>query len=364
MAMQDVVFVLPDLGGGGAQRVMLRFAGGFAAEGHAARLLVLGGARTLEAEVPAGLKFERLGNGGLRQGLPRLIGRLHAWRPAAVVSVMGYLNLALLSARSVLPKRTRLIVREANTLASTLAAMPRFVPGEMAYRALYPRADLIIAPSRRIADDIGAAAPGAASRIAVCANPVDVDALRAAAANPTRVPGAGLRLVAAGRLSEQKGFDLLLPLLARLPEDTCLTIYGEGPDRAHLEGLAAQLGLSSRVAFPGFTRDLASALAGADAFVLPSRWEGLPNVVLEALALGVPVVASPEAGVDEIKPETAAGALCIAPVDQRFADAIAAIRPASGVPALRSSLLPTSYLLAEAQRRFTHLVVECMAKQS
>lgn len=361
---RDVVFVLPDLGGGGAQRVMLRFAGGFAAEGQGARILVLGGARTLEGEVPAGVTVERLGEGGLRQGLPKLIGRLRALRPAAIVSVMGYVNLALLSVRSLLPRETKLIVREANTLASTLASMPRFVPGWRLYRTLYVRADLVIAPSRRIADDIATAVPGVQSRMAVCPNPVDELALRAAAAKPVRAAGAGLRLVAAGRLSEQKGFDRLLPLVAELPADAQLTIYGEGPDRAALEGVAARLGIGERVAMPGFTRDLPAALAGADAFVLPSRWEGLPNVVLEALALGVPVIASPEAGVEEVAAAVVPGGVTISPVDQHFAAAMAGIEPAGSIPDARASLLPAAYAIAEAQRRFTDLVCDCLAARA
>ena len=361
---RDVVFVLPDLGGGGAQRVMLRFASGLADEGPTARILVLGGARTLEGDVPAGVPVERLGEGGLRQGLPKLIGRLRSLRPQAVVSVMGYMNLALLSARSLLPGGTKLIVREANTLASTLASMPRFVPGQWLYRSLYGRADLVIAPSRRIASEIGSAVPRVQSRIAVCPNPVDVDALRAAATKPVRAAGGGLRLVAAGRLSEQKGFDRLLPLIAQLRSDTHLTIYGEGPDRGALERQVVQLGLQGRVAMPGFTRALPAALAGADAFVLPSRWEGLPNVVLEALALGVPVIASPEAGVEEVAALVSAGALTIAPVDQRFAAAMAAVAPAGSIPDARASLLSAGYGIAEAQRRFSHLVRDCLAART
>ncbi len=361
---REVVFALPDLGGGGAQRVMLRFAAGFAAEGFPSRIVVLGGARTLEGEVPPGVPCERLGEGGLRQGLPKLIGRLREFRPAAVVSVMGYLNLALLAARAALPRDMKIIVREANTLASTLASMPRFVPGQWLYRSLYGRADLVIAPSRRIASEIASAVPRVQSRIAVCPNPVDVDALRGAAAKPVRAAGGGLRLVAAGRLSEQKGFDRLLPLIAQLRADTHLTIYGEGPDRGALEGQVVQLGLQGRVAMPGFSRALPAALAGADAFVLPSRWEGLPNVVLEALALGVPVVTSPEVGVEEIAAHVSAGALTIAPVDQRFAAAMAAIAPAGSIPDARASLLPAGYGIAEAQRRFTDLVCDCLAARA
>ena len=105
---------------------------------------------------------------------------------------------------------------------------------------------------------------------------------------------AALRLVACGRLVEQKGFDLLLPAIRRVRERSPvhLTILGEGAERAKLEKMRAQLGLDAVVAMPGFVKDPLKTFCENDLFVLSSRWEGFGNVIVEAMSVGLPVVAT------------------------------------------------------------------------
>jgi glycosyltransferase involved in cell wall biosynthesis len=98
-------------------------------------------------------------------------------------------------------------------------------------------------------------------------------------------------LVAVGRLAPQKNFALAIEALARVA-GAALVIMGDGPDRGPLEQRAAALGVRDRLALPGFRADVREIVAAADAFILPSRWEGMPLVALEALAAGRPLVAA------------------------------------------------------------------------
>jgi glycosyltransferase involved in cell wall biosynthesis len=149
---------------------------------------------------------------------------------------------------------------------------------------LYGTAWCVVTPSRGVLESFP---PRIRRRGRVIPNPVDLTP----AATPR--PGAG-RLVAVGRLVHQKGFDLLLPAFAKLAPDHpewTLTIWGEGEQRAALEALGARLGLAERVQLPGVTEQPGQWVEEADVFVLSSRYESFGNVITEAMAAGLPVIA-------------------------------------------------------------------------
>lgn len=123
------------------------------------------------------------------------------------------------------------------------------------------------------------------------------------------------RLLFVGRLHGQKGLDTLLhslrSVLTRIPgQRVVLQLLGDGPDRAKLEALAGQLGISAHVAFLGSRDDVRAYLSEADIFVLPSRAEGLSNALLEAMSAGLPVVVSRIPGNEEVVDHAENGLLC------------------------------------------------------
>lgn len=122
------------------------------------------------------------------------------------------------------------------------------------------------------------------------------------------VPGTGPLIVAAGRLSPEKGFAVLVEAAAQVP-GARFVLFGDGPERARLESRIAALGLAKRFAMPGFTDSLDAMIPWADVVVLPSFTEGLPNVALEATAAGVPVVATAVGGTPEIVADGETGLL-------------------------------------------------------
>jgi glycosyltransferase involved in cell wall biosynthesis len=123
---------------------------------------------------------------------------------------------------------------------------------------------------------------------------------------------------AAGRLSIEKGFDVLIHAareLCRNHSGVAFVVFGEGNRRACLQQMIKEYGLQDRFVLPGYRRDLDELMPGFDVFVLPSHTEGLPNVVLEAFAAGVPVVATRAGGTPEVIEEGKNG-LLITPGDR------------------------------------------------
>jgi glycosyltransferase involved in cell wall biosynthesis len=197
-------------------------------------------------------------------------------------------------------------------------------------RLLWRRADRVVANSRGLAELARRAAPGLP--IAVVPNGASLPA--APPAPPAGVP----RLLTMGRLTGQKGIDLLLQALAQLTAlPFALDIAGDGPDRAALERMAAELGLAARVRFHGWVArdDVPALFASAAAFVLASRIEGMPNVVLEAMASSRAVVATRVSGCEELIEDGVSGLLVEV---EDVTQLTAALRRVLTEPALRDRL--------------------------
>lgn len=289
-----VVLAISSLGAGGAERVMTLLAGGLVEHGHEVWLVTL--ATTAADFFSVDSRVRRLGLGLISNSPGRLHGlwanfrRLHALRrvvtsvePGVVVSFMTSMNVLMILACFRLP--VRVIVSERVDPAAH--GESRVWTGLRSM--LYQRANAVVVQTERIAEWFrGRLSDGA--RVVVIPNPVvrgsDVQ-VRALQPEPF--------LLAAGRLAHQKGFDLLIRAFAAASAQTRelrLVIAGDGPDSQYLRDLTRDLGLGDRVLFPGQVRDLSRLMKVAVAFILPSRYEGFPNALLEALAAGMPCVAT------------------------------------------------------------------------
>ena len=137
------------------------------------------------------------------------------------------------------------------------------------------------------------------SRLVLIENAIDIQQFK-----PVKRSEDGLiKIGAVGRLEEEKGFAPLIETVAELSKkhpEIRLTIFGEGTLRSELESLIARLGVKDIVSLPGFEQNLINLYSSLDIFVLNSLREGLPNVCLEAMAMGVPMVASAVAGVPKL----------------------------------------------------------------
>ena len=351
-----IAFVLPSFAGGGAERVVLTLAGALPAARFDTHIVVLDGTGPLRGEVRDGLPVHDLGQARLRRGWPALGTCLRRLRPQVVVPTIVHLNLAVLGMRPCLGRGTRIYARESNTPSRSLESLSRPALFRWGCRRLYPRADGILCNARVVAGELARDFRVPRDRIHLIDNPVDTMRLRDAAAPAQRTPGPGARFVAAGRLTHQKGFDRLIDAMAHAGPESRLTILGEGPEREPLGRRVAALGLEGRVTLAGFEAVPWPHYAGADAFLLPSRWEGMPNAALEALACGTPVIATPEAGgIAEVAADATAGVVAVVPIGTEFEAAMAAISP---IPANgpRASLLPGRFELATVAPRLGALL--------
>ncbi len=354
--MDRVVFVIPSFEIGGSQRVLLTLLANIDRTRIVPELVVFEAVGGLASQIPEDVPVHDLGKPRLRGAIPGLFATLRRLRPDTVFSTLGYVNLAVLAMRPFLGFRPRIIIRESNTPSQSLPSLRFSRALRAAYRLLYRRAEHVVCQSALMEQDLVKHFRVRPEQIIQLPNPVDTQAIRTAIPAPTRTPGAGLRLVAAGHLIHQKGYDRLLDMFAELPGDARLTIFGDGEERPALEAQLAALKIGDRVELPGFESNLWTAVAGADAFLMPSRWEGMPNAALEALACGVPVIATPTTGgLVEIASAAAAGAVTLAPAGAPFVAAMAAIQPRQE-PGLGPSLLPAEFALERVAAAFNNLL--------
>jgi glycosyltransferase involved in cell wall biosynthesis len=293
-----ILLVLPSLERGGGERVMLQLAGSFLEAGREVHVVALLGGGPLRAAVPDAVVLHELidthdapkGFALVRKTLPRLVSLIRTVHPHAVMSTMTGTNLLVVLACMRAHIRTRLVLREASSLVNAKSVLKR-----QAMRWLYRRADELVAVSAGVAQDLRGLGL-AAKRIHVVRNPVDVDRLRlqASVGMPPTLKGKEPYIVSLGRLTEAKDFPTLLRAYAvsTLRGSHHLVIVGEGEQRKNLERLIEDLNLSDRALLLGAMDNPHGVLAGAAMHVLSSRWEGYPNVLLEALALDVPVIST------------------------------------------------------------------------
>lgn len=216
---------------------------------------------------------------------------------------MAHMNFATLLLRPLFPS-AKFIVREAIVPSFILSSHPNLVfVIKAAYKILYRLANVILCPSKDVLNElVELGIP--ASKTKLLYNPVHIhpvekepQTIRAELA----ITDDSIFFLASGRLHHQKGFDRLITHMTKLPGNWKLVILGDGDQKNKLQTLIDQNGLQDKILLLGHTSAPWQYYRAADYFLLPSRWEGLPNVVLEALAYGTPVIAVREAhGVNEI----------------------------------------------------------------
>ncbi|CAL1239174.1 glycosyltransferase [Candidatus Methylocalor cossyra] len=289
-------------GSGGVERMILNLLPAFLREGIGVDLLAIIRKPTpdLVRIEGSGLRLFDLGVTHTSLALPALVHYLKTERPAALLAAKDRaIRLAVLARRL-----SGVAVPLVGRLGTNLSAALRHKPVPLRWlrtlpmRWFYPQVDRVIAVSAGVADDTRRLTGLPAARVEVVRNPVITPELYRKSQAPVDHPWF-LRadrpiILGAGRLTQQKDFTTLIRAFAqvRARRDCRLMILGEGQLRGRLERLVAELNLREAVALPGHVANPFAYLAKATQFVLSSRWEGSCNVLTEAMALGIPVVAT------------------------------------------------------------------------
>lgn len=289
-----------DLAGGGAERVMVNLARGLSDKGFPVDMVLTRARGPFLSEVPQVVRIVDLNARGTILSLPQLARYLREVQPKVLMSTKRHANLVAICARALSRTPVRIVVREANML-SVPSQNHSFRSSFVNYlmRKLYPRADEIVANSSGMAEDIAHTLGLSLERVQVIHNPtVTPDLLERAKEpldHPWFAPGEPPVILGVGRLIEQKDFSTLIRAFSRVRRGRVARLVILGEDRgkrAELNKLRAELGLEDSVAFPGFVANPFAYMSRATVFVLSSRWEGLPNALIQAMACGCPVVST------------------------------------------------------------------------
>jgi len=253
------------------------------------------------AGLPPGVRLVAFRSRHVETSLLSLVRYLRRYRPKVLLTDKDSVNRLAIVARWLARVDTRLVVRLGTRVSVNLRHKRRWQAAlqGLSMRWLYRRADAWVVPSRGAAADLARHIRLPQERISVLPNPVVDPALRsmavAAVDDPWLNEGDGMPLiVAVGSLTERKDYAMLIRAFARLrAARACrLLVIGKGRCREALECQARELGVDTDVRFTGFLNNPYPYIAAADVFAHTSRWEGLGIVLIEALALGTPVVAT------------------------------------------------------------------------
>lgn len=299
MKVPRVSILLPDLRPGGAERVVVNLANALVARGVAVDLVLVSGTGSLLPIVAPGVRLLDLKVARFRSTFLPLTRYLRKERPDALLACMWPLTSIALWARAVARVPTRVVVAEHTTwspAAAELPAVSRWAVRAAMYSS-FPHADGIVAVSQGAADDLARFAGIDRAKVEAIYNPVvgtepPPDGGRRDPAEWWSGPHR--RILAVGTLKSIKDYRTLITAFAtvRRSVDARLLILGEGECRPQLEAHARDQGVAPDVLMPGFVHDPWPYYRRADLHVLSSIAEGLPTVLIEALAAGTPIVST------------------------------------------------------------------------
>jgi glycosyltransferase involved in cell wall biosynthesis len=331
-----ICFVLPSLHGGGAERAAVQILNHLPADRWQRAMFLCEKSGPYLDDLDPAIELTIADGKGRRAQWLSLRRYVQRTRPQIVVSFLSYFS--VLTAVRAAATGARVVFNQQTPMTAFLSDGD--YPWRRGWRRRvfnaattigYAAADRIITTSQGVADDLVEAFSVRRDKISVIPNPVDLDAVRAAAGEDIAPEHAAKWarpvIVAAGRLAEAKNYPLLIDAMKLLRErvDARLFILGSGEQEASIRARIAERGLDNAVILCGFQKNPWKYIARADLFALSSHYEGFGNVLIEAMANGVPVVATASAGTRDIVKHNVDGVLVETHGAVTFADALAGV---------------------------------------
>lgn len=295
-----IAFFLPSVRGGGAQRVIVNLVQGLTDRALPVDLVLSTATGVFSDQLPPAVRVVDLRARRLLRSIGPLAQYLRREKPRVLVSSLSHANLVAIWAAKLARCETPVVVTVHNTMSQSTPQQGALggLVWPLLLRVFYPWAHSVVAVSRGAADDLAISSGLPRDRVEVIYNPVITPTIMALAQqqpnDPWFAPGEPPVILGVGRLTRQKDFPTLLRAFAEVRRHRAarLVILGEGEDRSELEVLVRELGIAEDVAFPGFRENAMAYMAGSALFVLSSAWEGLPTVLIEALAAGTRVIST------------------------------------------------------------------------
>ena len=331
---KKISLFIPSLRGGGAERMMVNLANEFSRRGIATDLVLAQKEGEYFSEVKEGVNIVDLGSKRILFSLFPLFFYLRKARPDVLIASMEHVAIISILAKFLSFSKTKIIVRVANTLSFSLQGTKWYKRPIRKYGAFvfYRLANQIVTNSEGSAQNLSKTLSIKRERIKVIHNPAVTERMfesaKEAMGHPWLKDKEEPVIISAGRMHKQKDFETLIKAFAsrRRKEPLKLIILGEGEERPKLQALAEELGVLKSINMPGFMENPYAYISRADLFVLPSRWEGLPSALIEAMAFGLPVVSTDcPSGPREILKDGKYGELVPVGDHKAMADAIAKV---------------------------------------
>jgi glycosyltransferase involved in cell wall biosynthesis len=299
---KKILFIIPNLYIGGAEKVFLNILQNLNLNLLDVTLIVLGnGDAIMINAIPPEIDLIMLEFSHIRSSLLKLLYLIWIINPDTVFSNLSHLNLLIAIIRKFLPKKIKFVARETCIVSEVIKEYKFTNYWNFLYKYFYGRLDIIVCQSEEMKNDLLINFRIPEDNLVIIRNPIDIKGIRSRAESYSNNIGLceeqTLRLIAVGRLVHQKGFDILLESIKLCRSRKIeLTVLGIGPCYNDLRKQADRIVEICQVKFLGFVDNPYDYISQADALVLSSRYEGFPNVILESLACGVPVIATPAPG--------------------------------------------------------------------